>query len=179
MNGNNKERLNTDTIDIDYKYKLTSSSMSDCCPPEIDPSNTKPQYNIIKYDDIYSKKQIKLLNITTHVALTSLIAMITSFVYQLLWFVRLKINKYKHIIWFTHISCIDALISTICIYLQLEISKGLYKKLCINTNICCKCHKCCFKFIYKITQKKTQYNKDIRNVHAVHNLQTANSQSIE
>ena len=105
------------------------------------------------YHDYYNKKQIKLLNVTSRIALTSFIAMISSLIYQLIWLIGLELNNYSHLVWFNYTWCLDGIITIICVYLQMGIAKPVYKTLCIKSYF--GCHKCTFKIMQTIAKKRT------------------------
>jgi len=107
--------------------------------------------------DILDKKQIKLLNIATKIALLCFIVMISSFLYQFVWFIGLEINGYSKVIWFNYSWCLDGLLVIICVYLQTGVlnAKSIYNVVCVR---CLKCHRCTFNVIKIIATQRTNFN---------------------
>ena len=189
------ESLQTNTTDISHRYKLTSRSDENIfginnifeynTNQRSDSMNNKRSQQFSQQhqnrhlssnrrinNNFYDKKQLKLLNITTKIALTSFLAMMSSFIYQLIWLLGLQMNN-GHLLWFSYSWCLDGVINIICIYLQLGIAKSLYKKLCISS--CCKCHQCTFKIIQCITKKRTEWNRNATNLCVQVNNLSSNS----
>ena len=113
---NENKRMGTISI-VQHKY---APSMFDETSFNNDDENINSRF---KYHDYYNKKQIRLLNVTSRVALTSFIAMISSLIYQLIWLIGLELNNYSHLVWFNYTWCLDGIITIICVYLQISIAK--------------------------------------------------------
>eukprot|EP00484_Ammonia_sp_Unknown_P018643 CAMPEP_0197044998 /NCGR_PEP_ID=MMETSP1384-20130603/20948_1 /TAXON_ID=29189 /ORGANISM="Ammonia sp." /LENGTH=560 /DNA_ID=CAMNT_0042476543 /DNA_START=1 /DNA_END=1683 /DNA_ORIENTATION=+ len=156
---------------IRYKYESTASSMPEYMPSaklsqaavDVDEQDAEKAVKMKKYEDHYNKKQMKILNVTTRICLTSCIALLSSFVYEVVLLVAFECNhhEYSRVVWFNVAWCLHALITIVCVYLQTEMAKPVYHALCIR---CLKCHRCSFKLLHAMAMKR---------VYTIHHSQSA------
>eukprot|EP00485_Elphidium_margaritaceum_P003664 CAMPEP_0202702894 /NCGR_PEP_ID=MMETSP1385-20130828/15818_1 /ASSEMBLY_ACC=CAM_ASM_000861 /TAXON_ID=933848 /ORGANISM="Elphidium margaritaceum" /LENGTH=476 /DNA_ID=CAMNT_0049360641 /DNA_START=16 /DNA_END=1446 /DNA_ORIENTATION=- len=125
--------------------------------PKIKPQKKKTAADIGSYDE---KGKFKLLHTTTRIALTCVISIVSSLVYQLVWNIAEELEDYD-VLWFTYTWSIDAVINMVCVYLSMGIANDQYKMVCVDL---CHCHQCCLRVVMRAVSVSTE--KKIRKIAA-------------
>eukprot|EP01084_Bolivina_argentea_P147957 258792_1 len=113
---------------------------------EINNTQKKPVDHQQKKNEIDNLNfRTKLLKTTTHICLTSLVALLSSFFWQFVWAIGSELN-HSGLLWFSYTWSVDIVINILCIYLSMDIADLHYSYLC-------KCHHCILKCILKLTLK--------------------------
>lgn len=108
-----------------------------------------------KWDNInieWNCHQHELLKTATHLTLLGVVAMFSSFIYQILWLIRFSVN-YHGLYYLTNTWSIDIIINIICLFLSMAIAHKHYHLICVK---CCKLHQLCFICVEKIANIRTR-----------------------
>eukprot|EP01083_Nonionella_stella_P085824 238088_1 len=93
-----------------------------------------------------SSRQVNLLHVTTRIALTCAVSVLSSFIIQLTWLIVEETDNQKMMFmsWFWGI---DGVINVCCVYFSMAFAKEHYSKVCSGV---CKCHQCCLSCVMMI-----------------------------
>eukprot|EP01083_Nonionella_stella_P010375 29563_1 len=92
------------------------------------------------------KRLNHLLHTATLIAVTTIVSMISSFVYQLVWLIAEELEHHV-MLWFSYTWCVDAVINMLCVYLSMSFANKHYKWLCSGV---CKLHQCILGCVQKV-----------------------------
>eukprot|EP01083_Nonionella_stella_P185171 674438_1 len=90
----------------------------------------------------------KWQNTATKVAVTMIVSMASSFIYQVLFNVAHELDN-RDLMWMECTWAVDAVINMLCIYLSMSFAQDHYERVCVN---CCKLHQCILGCIQKIVK---------------------------
>eukprot|EP01083_Nonionella_stella_P025987 71553_1 len=96
--------------------------------------------------DSQGQRLDKWKNTATKVAVTMIISMVSSFVYQLTWLLAYEKDD-GNLLWMECTWCVDCVINMLCIYLSMSFAQDHYQRLCIEG---CKFHQCILSCIERI-----------------------------
>eukprot|EP01083_Nonionella_stella_P020903 57981_1 len=139
------QKSQEESIEFARVSSLTPATQSGTAPEFV--SQTSRPHSVV---DQQSKRLAQWKNTATKVAVTMIVSMASSFVYQLVFIVGHEIDS-KDLLFMEKTWCVDSVINMLCIYLSMAFAHHHYKRLCID---CCKLHKCmlgCIKRLCKIT----------------------------
>ena len=141
----------------DEAYFMSPVPVTPNADDEADEDEEKSEKQVIvqkkaKKMDVYEWNihQHELLKTATHLTLLGVIAMLSSFVYQVLWLVRFSID-YHRFYYLTNTWSIDIIINIICLYLSMAIARDVYHFICVK---CCKLHQLCFMIVECIAMSR-------------------------
>lgn len=104
---------------------------------------------LTKKDPKWNVKQQRLLGFATRLGLLAMLALLSSFLYQITWIYSVAVHHDDDpLFWFTYTWPVDMLINSICLFLSYRATNHLYGTICIERlqchQLCMKCVECVF-----------------------------------
>ena len=100
-----------------------------------------------------SEEQTFLIHLTTRIALTCILSMVSSCIAQIIWLIADEIG-YSGIdmLWAYYLHPTDSVINIFCVYFSMAFAKNHYQRICHDI---CRLHQCFLCCIMKIVDWKT------------------------
>eukprot|EP01083_Nonionella_stella_P312657 1119068_1 len=130
--------VNAPTTQMSTVISITGSrndDINDTTPKEIVTNSSKTNAkHVSQTSGVDSQRQRldKWKNTATKVAVTMIVSMVSSFVYQLTWLLGNEFND-DNLLWMESTYCVDLVINMLCIYLSMAFAQDHYKRVCIDS----------------------------------------------
>eukprot|EP01083_Nonionella_stella_P027629 76103_1 len=98
-----------------------------------------------------SSRQMNLIEVTTRIALTCMVSLLSSLLMQFMWIVMEETENY-HLLFFSYFWGLDGTVNMLCVYFSMAFAKEHYMKVCGD---CLRCHHCCLWCVMRLVGLKT------------------------